>query len=77
MAETRAVPDDEGRLHRARPSASVIVSVDADGTWTVLPGRPRPEDWVTEQAEPAVPGSVSTAESERRPEGGFRFDPAG
>ncbi|MGH3983985.1 MAG: hypothetical protein ACRDST_15220 [Pseudonocardiaceae bacterium] len=33
--------------------------------WDVLPERIRPEDWVTEQADPAVPGSVMVAETQR------------
>jgi hypothetical protein len=33
--------------------------------WDVLPERIRPEDWVTEQADPAVPGSVMAAETQR------------
>ncbi|MDQ4092875.1 MAG: hypothetical protein M3143_05550 [Actinomycetota bacterium] len=33
--------------------------------WDVLPERIRPEDWVTEQADPAVPGSVMLAETQR------------
>lgn len=37
--------------------------------WDVLPARIRPEDWVTEQADPAVPGSVMNAEAQRPPEG--------
>ncbi len=37
--------------------------------WDVLPGRIRPEDWITEQADPAVPGSVMAAEAKRRIEG--------
>ena len=37
--------------------------------WDVLPERIRPEDWVTEQADPAVPGSVMIAETQRPPEG--------
>ncbi len=35
------------------------------GKWDVLPERIRPEDWVTEQADPAVPGSVMAAETQR------------
>ena len=37
--------------------------------WDVLPERIRPEDWLTEQADPAVPGSVMAAETRRPPEG--------
>lgn len=31
---------------------------DPDVRWDVLPDRIRPEDWVTEQTDPAVPGSI-------------------
>jgi hypothetical protein len=37
--------------------------------WDVLPERIRPEDWLTEQANPAVPGSVMAAETRRPPDG--------
>jgi hypothetical protein len=37
--------------------------------WDVLPERIRPEDWITEQADPAVPGSVIVAETQRTPDG--------
>lgn len=37
--------------------------------WDVLPERIRPEDWLTEQADPAVPGSVMAAETRRPPDG--------
>ncbi|MGH3815439.1 MAG: hypothetical protein ACRDUV_23810 [Pseudonocardiaceae bacterium] len=44
-------------------------SHDPGVKWDVLPERIRPEDWVTEQADPAVPGSVMVAEARRPPEG--------
>lgn len=40
---------------------------DAAVRWDALPARIRPEDWITEHADPAVPGSILAAE-ERRPE---------
>jgi hypothetical protein len=37
--------------------------------WDVLPERIPPEQWMTGQADAAVPGSILAAEAERRPEG--------
>ena len=37
--------------------------------WDVLPERIPPEQWITGQADAAVPGSILAAEAERRPEG--------
>lgn len=54
--------------HRAASPAELV---DDSG---ILPGRIRPEDWTTGQADPAVPGSVLVAEAERSVEG---YSPAG
>ena len=41
--------------------------------WDVLPERIRPEDWLTEQADPAVPGSVMATETRRPPDGFYAY----
>lgn len=63
MGDTPTEPDVETR----DPDAPMVVHVNADGTWTVRPDQGRPEEWGTEQVEPAVPWSVLAAESKRRP----------
>ncbi|MGH3933862.1 MAG: hypothetical protein ACRDS1_02575 [Pseudonocardiaceae bacterium] len=42
--------------------------IDPGVRWDVLPERIRPEDWITVQADPAVPGSVMVAEAQRPPD---------
>ena len=51
----------------------LVGTVGSDGTWSFLPGRVRPEDWITEKAEPDIPHSVLAAESERNSDGGFGY----
>jgi hypothetical protein len=51
----------------------LVVTVGSDGTWSFLSGRMRPEDWITEKAEPDIPHSVLAAESERNSDGGFGY----
>lgn len=65
-------PPPEARAPRRRTTASGWVPTglqDPTVRWDVLPPRIRPEEWTTGQADDAVPGSITFAEVERRPEG--------
>ncbi len=48
------------------PPATDTSPDDPRAKWRVLPDRIPPEQWVTEHADPAVPGSVQAAEDERQ-----------
>jgi hypothetical protein len=39
---------------------------DPRARWRALPDRIPPEQWVTEKADPSVPGSVEAAEEQRQ-----------
>ncbi len=55
---------------------ALVVTVGPDGTWSLSGGRARPDDWITEKAEPDIPHSVLAAEGARNIDGSFGY-PAG
>lgn len=64
-----APPAPKRKRAGVRQRRTVPVGLAEPGVkWDVLPERIRPEDWVTEQADPAVPGSVMAAETQRHRE---------
>lgn len=58
--------------HRDAP----VVTVGPGGTWSISSDQVRPEDWITEKAEPDIPHSVLAAEGARNIDGSFGY-PAG
>ena len=67
--ESRPLPQKRKRTGVGQRRTLPAGLTDPGVRWDVLPARIRPEDWVTEQADPAVPGSVMNAEAQRPPEG--------
>lgn len=65
VVESRPSASKRKRAGRRLPAGLT----DPGVKWDVLPERIRPEDWLTEQADPAVPGSVMAAETRRPPDG--------
>lgn len=58
MADTEDLPAQDA-------AASGSGLGDPRARWRTLPDRIPPEQWVTEKADPAVPGSVRAAEEQR------------
>lgn len=64
-------PDlNDGRRHNGDMAevderAEMPEADDPRAKWRLLPDRIPPERWVTEKADPAVPGSVQSAEEQR------------
>ncbi len=60
-----------GSMADEKPPDVPAASLDSDTSdprakWRTLPDRIPPEEWVTEKADPAVPGSVQAAEGDRQ-----------